>query len=165
MPQLDPTWYASQLFWLFICFVALYVVLARVILPPIMGIVGQRKQTLEQNIAQAEKFRAEAAHAQQDYERALGQSREMAQALINEVLEENKKHAEKTMHSLDAEIAKKLKEASTHIEGKKHELFATLTPAAAEFAGMIAEKITQKPVSNERASGAVLNAIKTKGSL
>lgn len=163
MPQLDPTWFASQLFWLFLCFVTLYVLLARVILPPILGIVGLRTGTIEGNIAKAESSRAEAERAQQDYESALAQSREMAQSLIAEVLAENKKHAEETEKALAVEIARKVADGRARIEARKHELIGTLTPAAAEFAGMIAEKVLAQPVNTDRASSAVMNLIKAKG--
>lgn len=163
MPQLDPTWFASQLFWLFICFVTLYVVLARVILPPIMGIVAQRAQTLEQNIAQAEKFRIEATRAQQNYERALAQSREMSQTLISEVLAGNKQHAEATEKAMAVETNKKLAEARAKIAARKQEILVSLTPAAAEFTSMIADKIVLQPTNPDHASSAVMHIIKAKG--
>lgn len=163
MPQLDPTWFASQLFWLFVCFVTLYVVLSKVVLPPILGIVGQRTQTISGNIADAEKFRADAASAQRDYESALAQSREMSQALIAEVLAENKAHAEATEKALAEETAKKLAEARSRINNRKLELVQTLTPTAAEFAGMIAEKILSQPVNKDHTSRAVMDLIKAKG--
>ena len=163
MPQLDPTWFASQLFWLFVCFVTLYVVLSRVILPPILGIVGQRTQTIANNVAKAEAFRIEAERAQQDYEQALAQSRDMSQTLIAEVLAENKKHAEVAEKKLAGEIVVKMTEGRSRINGRKHEIIASLTPAAAEFAGMIAEKIVAQPVNQDLASRAVMDLIKAKG--
>lgn len=163
MPQLDPTWFVSQIFWLLVSFVLLYALLSRIVLPPLHATLQRRSNTMTNDLNAAELAKDQAEKAKHDYEHTLAQSREMAQGLMNEVLDENKQHAEKTMRALDAEIAKKLKEASTRIDGKKHELFSTLTPAAAEFAGMIAEKIVQKPVSNERASSVVMSVIKAKG--
>ena len=163
MPQLDPTWFASQLFWLFLCFVTLYTLLARVILPGITGIVGQRTGTLAENLSKAEIFRAEAERAQQDYESALAQSREMSQSLIAEVIAESKLHAEKTEKALAVETAKKIADGRARITARKHELIGTLTPAAAEFAAMIAEKIVAQPVNKDHASSAVMNLIKAKG--
>lgn len=162
MPQLDPTWFASQLFWLVVSFSLLYLLLSRVILPPIVGIVGLRTQTIGSDLSQAENAKLQAEHAKQDYERALAQSREMAQALMNEVAEENKKHAEKTMKSLDGEISKKLSDAAAKITAKKQELIRSLTPEAAEFTAIIAEKITTKPSNKEQASRMVLEAMKAR---
>lgn len=165
MPQLDPTWFASQLFWLVVCFTLLYVLLSRIILPPVRGTLEKRDSTISGDLAAAEQAKEKAERARQDYEHTLAQSREMAQGLMGEVLDENKAHAEKTMKALDIEIAKKLEEARVRINGKKHELFATLTPAAGEFAAAIAEKLTGQPASRERASSAVLDMIKSKGQL
>jgi F-type H+-transporting ATPase subunit b len=162
MPQLDPTWFASQIFWLVACFSLLYLLISRLILPPLSGTIAKREQTVHGDIGAAQLAKNSAERARLDYERTLSQSREMAQVHINEVLEENKRHAEETMRALDKEIAKKLTEATTRINNKKHELLAGLTPAAAEFAAMIAEKITQKPVSTEQTSRAVMEMIKSK---
>ena len=50
MPQLDPTWFASQLFWLAITFVTLYVVLSRFVLPPLLEIIARRAQTAQDDM-------------------------------------------------------------------------------------------------------------------
>lgn len=162
MPQLDPTWFASQIFWLALCFVFLYVVLTRVVLPPLSGTIGKRTGAVSGDLAAAEAARERAERARQDYETLLSQSRQMAQSLIAEVMEENKKHAEKTLRHMDVEIARKVEEATIRINNKKHELLQGLTPAAAEFAAMIAEKITSKPISSEQTSRVVMDLLKVK---
>ena len=60
MPQLDPTWFASQLFWLAITFAVLYTVLARAVLPPLQNIVARREGTIEGDIASAEALKEQA---------------------------------------------------------------------------------------------------------
>jgi len=163
MPQLDPTWFASQIFWLAVCFTLLYVLLARIVLPPLSKTIERRAGTVSGDLAAAETAKNGAERARQDYDHTMAQSRLMAQNLISEVLEENKKHAEKTLRAMDVEISKKLQEAHTRINNRKHELLAGLTPAAAEFAAMIAEKITTKPVTTEQTSQVVIDLLKTKG--
>lgn len=162
MPQLDPTWFASQIFWLAVSFTLLYLLLSRAVLPSLSGIIERRASTVSGDLAAADVAKNMADQAQRDYEKTLASSREMAQALIHEVLEENKQHAEKTLAAMDVEVAKKVHEAQSRINNKKHELLASLTPAAAEFAAMIAEKITLKPVSPDQASRAVMDLLKIK---
>jgi F-type H+-transporting ATPase subunit b len=163
MPQLDPTWFASQIFWLVVCFTLLYVLLARVVLPPLSKTIERRIHTVRDDISAADIAKNKAERARQDYEALLAQSRQMSQNLIAEVMAENKAHAEKTLKAMDAEIARKLTDAASRISNKKHELVAGLTPAATEFAAMIAEKITQKPVSTEQTSRVVMDLLKSKG--
>lgn len=162
MPQLDPTWFASQIFWLVLSFSLLYVLISRLVLPPLSGTITKRDETVRGDIGAAEIAKNKAERARLDYESMMNQSREMAQNLIGEVMAENKAHADQAMQALDKEIAKKITDAAARIQSKKHELLAGLTPAAAEFAAMIAEKITQKPVSQEQTSRAVMDMIKLK---
>ena len=63
MPQLDPTWFASQLFWLAVTFVMIYVILAKMALPPLMEIIERRKQTVEGDISQAQTLKSQAEQA------------------------------------------------------------------------------------------------------
>ena len=43
-PPFDPTYFASQLFWLAISFIVLYVLLSRFVLPRIGGAIEERPQ-------------------------------------------------------------------------------------------------------------------------
>ena len=162
MPQLDPTWFVSQIFWLVLCFTALYALLAYVILPRLSGTIEKRADTINDDISQADKANHEAKQAKADYEETLAQSREMAQNLINEVLEDNKQHAEASLAALNVEISNKQKEVAATITNKKQELMSNLTPTAAEFASIIAQKITNSKIDNDQANRAVMDMIKQK---
>ena len=56
MPQFNPAWFASQVFWLAIVFIALYYVLSRVLLPRLA-------ETIDQRAAKIAKARAEIGRA------------------------------------------------------------------------------------------------------
>jgi F-type H+-transporting ATPase subunit b len=90
MPQLDPTWFASQIFWLVVSFVTLYVVLSRFVLPPLVDVVARRKQTMEGDINQAQRLKSDAEIAKTDYERMAAEARNTAQQQITEALAANK---------------------------------------------------------------------------
>ena len=72
MPQLDPTSFSSQLFWLTVSFVALYMLLARFLLPRVKSLLEMRAKTIESDIEQAERLKSEAERASEQYEKALG---------------------------------------------------------------------------------------------
>ena len=61
MPQFDPTYFAPQLVWLAITFLALYLLMSRLILPRITGILSQREDRIEGNLKRAETLKEEAA--------------------------------------------------------------------------------------------------------
>ena len=79
MPQLNTLTYSSQLFWLGVCFLALYLILAYVILPKITRILEVREETIEEKLNKASTYREQAEDLRADYEGILAQAKEKAQ--------------------------------------------------------------------------------------
>ena len=163
MPQLDPTWFASQLFWLLLAFIALYAILARKILPPVQGIIMQREQTISSDLGQAQSLKNAAEKARDEYERTLAETRSRAQQLINEAALAHKARAEEAGKAMDQEIGKKLADAEKRISNKKRELMDALTPVSAELAGTIVEKLTQRAPANDKVKEVIGELLKTRG--
>ena len=59
MPQLNPEFWISQVFWLVLTFGILYVVLSKLVLPKISDNLETRKSQILENIETAEKQREE----------------------------------------------------------------------------------------------------------
>lgn len=152
MPQLDPTWFASQLFWLVITFSVLYLVLSRVMLPPLQAIITRRQETLDHDVNQAQSMKSQAEQARQEYERLLAETRATAQGLLADAQAAHKEKAEQTMREMDKDIEKKLAQATKKIEDKKLELKSALTPTTAELTSIIVEKLTKRAPSPEQVS-------------
>jgi F-type H+-transporting ATPase subunit b len=82
MPQLNPEFWVSQIFWLIITFGILYVVLSKLILPKISTNLETRKSQILENIEAAEKKRAESEQRIEDYEKILQDSKNEAKKLF-----------------------------------------------------------------------------------
>lgn len=160
MPQLDPTWFASQLFWLAITFAVLYTVLARAVLPPLQNIVARREGTIEGDIASAEALKEQAEAARQDYERTMATARERAQQLVNDAVAEQKAQADKANRDMDAQVTSKLADASNRITSKKQELIAALTPATEELTSIIVEKLTHRNTAKDKIGSVITQLFK-----
>lgn len=78
MPQLDTTTFPSQLFWLVVCFVALYFILSYIALPKISKVLETREQTIEAKINKASLYREEAEDLLNEYEAILAKAKEDA---------------------------------------------------------------------------------------
>lgn len=163
MPQLDPTWFVSQLFWLVIAFVALYALLSRWALPGITGVIDERQRTMDGDLGRADLLTKEAARAREAYERSLSEARINAQALLNDATGIYKAKGEEAHKAMDAQIAGILAEAESKIDGRKQELMQQLAPASAELAGMIVEKLTKQPLSHDKIQSIVGGALKSYG--
>jgi len=160
MPQLDPTWFASQLFWLAILFVALHVILSRLVLPPLQGTIARRKQTVEADLERAQRLKTHAEKARQDYERTLAEARQNAQTLIADSLQAQKADAERAGKELDKKIEQQLSAATQQITARKQELMDALTPTASELAAMIVEKLTAQAPGKDQLGKAIGNLTK-----
>lgn len=143
MPQLDPTWFASQLFWLALSFALLYFLMSRLALPPLQEVLTRRKETISGDIEQAQSMKLQADHARQDYERTTLAAQEKAQQLMNDALAASKASAEAASKEVDKQVAAKLSEAAKKISAKKQELIDALAPASAELAGLVVKQLTQ----------------------
>ena len=68
MPQLNPEFWISQIFWLTITFGILYVVLSKLLLPKISDNLEMRKSKILENIEAADKQREESQKKLDEYE-------------------------------------------------------------------------------------------------
>lgn len=155
MPQLDSVWFASQLFWLAVSFTLFYVVMSRVVLPPLMAVMSARETTVQSDLAQANDLKQKAEHARSDYERTLADARLRSQQLIDEAMTEQKEAAEKAGKDMDATIAAKLNDAEKRIAERKAQLIDQMVPTAGELTSMIVEKLTNKRAGGDRVSSLI----------
>ncbi|MGA6930670.1 MAG: F0F1 ATP synthase subunit B', partial [Pseudolabrys sp.] len=86
-PPFDSHTFASQLVWLVITFVLLYVVLAKVALPRVGGIIAERQKRIDDDLAQANSFKTQSDSAIAAYEKALADARNRAQSIANDMRE------------------------------------------------------------------------------
>lgn len=104
LPQLDVHSYPTQIFWLIVSFVILYLIMSKVALPRIAEVLEERQERIADDIETAERLRSEAGAVQAEYEKALAEARGKAQALFRETGEAiAKEHAD-----AEAETAKKM---------------------------------------------------------
>jgi F-type H+-transporting ATPase subunit b len=80
-PPFESKSYPSQLIWLGLSFVVLYVLLAKVVLPRVASILQARKQRVERDLADAASAKSDSEAAIAAYEKSLADARASAQAL------------------------------------------------------------------------------------
>ena len=91
-PPFQKETFASQLVWLAITFVALYLLISRIAVPRIGGIVEERAKRIEGDFAEAQRMKEESETALAVYEKSLADARNRAQAIGAEI--RDKLHAE-----------------------------------------------------------------------
>lgn len=155
MPQFDPTYFMPQLVWLGITFLALYLLMSKLILPRITGILSQREDRIDGNLQRAEALKEEAAQVLAAYQKAIADARGQAQAALGKAAADI---AAETA-AREAEFAKKMAAqtaaAEATIRAAKTQALADVRGIAAEVAALMASKITGAPVD----PGAVVHAV------
>ena len=84
MPQLNPEFWISQIFWLIISFGILFVILSKFILPKIRNNIELRKSQILDNIETAEKQKVESENKLKDYENLILNSKNEAKNYFND---------------------------------------------------------------------------------
>ena len=69
MPQLDPTYWASQGFWLILIFTLLYLALSKLFIPKIKNSIDDRENRIKDDLDEAQKLKEVAEEKLKEYER------------------------------------------------------------------------------------------------
>ncbi len=155
MPQLDPSNYAGQIFWLVISFVALYWVLVRLALPRVADVLEARQDRIDDDLDRAAAAKQEAEKVLAAYEKRLAEGRDEAQGLLRQAAEEMAAEAAKRHESLAAKLAGDVKAAETRILEAKTAAVRSIGEVAAEVAQSAARRLIGIEVDGKTAGAAV----------
>ena len=87
MPQLNPEFWISQIFWLTLSFGILYAVLSKLILPKISANLELRKSQIQENIEAAEKQRESSESKLKEYDNIVQKSKLEAKIIFKNARE------------------------------------------------------------------------------
>src|ERR1700680_2500540 len=100
--------FPSQLVWLAVSFVLLYVLMSKVALPRIGAIFAERSKRIGDDLKAAQGFKEQSDAAHAAYEKALADARSRAQAIANETREQQAAAAEATNKRLETQLHERL---------------------------------------------------------
>ncbi len=141
MPQMDPTYFPSQIFWLAITFLCLYIIFSRKVLPEISGTLESRREKIEGDLDNAQKLKEAAENVHSEYDATLDAARAQSTELFV--------NAENNIKAITAEKMDAFKERATIENAKTEEIIAEakalamndMHSIAAEIASVAAQKI------------------------
>jgi|SaaInl1SG_22_DNA_1037389.scaffolds.fasta_scaffold22495_1 F-type H+-transporting ATPase subunit b len=146
MPQLDPSSFGSQLFWLAITFSALFIVLTYFILPRIGATLEARQTRLQSDFDAAERMSEEAKLALSAYEEALSDARVNAVKLAQTVRNDIQAEMDKEKAAIDAQIASRIEAAEARLKTSRDTAMAGIAESARSIVADIVEVVSgQKP--------------------
>ena len=162
MPQLNPEYWASQIFWLIIVFTALYLALSKFILPKINGNLETRKSQILRNLEDAEKFKEESEKKLKDYEAIINEAKQKSKSIINETRKKINDDIKAKKDRLEKEIEKEVNKAENEIKSLKLSSVDSVKKIAFETSSLIIKEILNADLNNSNVSAIVEDVSKKK---
>jgi len=159
-PPFNSQTFASQLFWLALTFVFLYVMMSKVALPRIGAIIDSRQQRIDDDLAEAQTLKNESEAAVAAYEKALADAHSRGQAIANEMRDKQAAAAEASRKALEAELHTKLAAAEKTIAATKTAAMTNVGAIAESAATAIVERLIGVAPAQQTVSAAVAEALK-----
>jgi len=140
-PPFQTETFASQLFWLVIAFVLLYVLMSKIALPRVVSIIESRKKKIEDDLAEAGNLKTQSDETMAAYEKALVDARVRGQAIVNETRERQTLEAAVRRKGLEDELNRKIIESENTIAAAKQAAMSNVGTIAEEAARAIVERL------------------------
>ena len=163
MPQLNPEFWISQIFWLTLTFGILYIILSKLILPRISSNLESRKTLIQENIEAAETQRKNSEKKLKDYEKIVSKSKIEANNIFNNAREKALKDINSKREILDKQIDNEIKKAEEEIGILKKSAPAKINKIAIETSSELIKKIIGTEINNSSISAIVDDLSKRNG--
>ena len=115
MPQLNPEFWVSQIFWLVITFGFLLIILSKFILPKISQNLEIRKSQILENIETAEKQREKSEQKTKEFEKIIFDSQIEAKNIIKEAKKKTLEEINNKRVSFEEEISSEIQSVEDEI--------------------------------------------------
>ena len=155
MPQLNPEFWISQIFWLTLTFGILFLVLSKFILPKISANLETRKSQILENIDIAEKQRKESEDKIKEYEKIILKSKDEAKTLFSEARKKVLSEINVKKETLENEINKEIKIAEKEIIELKNKAPEKVNKIAIETSKELVKELIDAEINNSNISAIV----------
>jgi F-type H+-transporting ATPase subunit b len=155
MPQLNPEFWISQIFWLTLTFGILYIVLSKLILPKISANLELRKSQIQENIEAAEKQRESSEAKLKEYDDIISKSKLEANNIFKEARENVLKEINIKKETLDKQIDDEIKKVEQEINLLRKGASEKINKIAIETTSELLVKLIGTEVNNSSISAIV----------
>ena len=163
MPQLNPEFWISQIFWLSLTFGILYLVLSKLILPKISANLELRKSQIQENIEAAEKQRESSESKLKEYDEIISKGKIEAKNIFKDSRDKAIKNINIKREALDEQINEEIRKVEEEIIKLKKSAPDRINKIAIETSSELLKKLIGTEVNNSSISAIVENLSKKDG--
>ena len=163
MPQLNPEFWISQIFWLTLTFGILYIILSKLILPKISANLELRKSQIQENIEAAEKQRENSESKLKEYDEIILKSKLEAKNIFKDAREKALKDIFSKKEILDKQIDEEINKTEKEIEKLRKSALEKINKIAIDTSSELVKKLIGAEVNNSSISAIVDDLAKRDG--
>ena len=149
MPQLEITTYPSQIFWLVVSFLTLYLIMSRIIVPRISSVIKNRESQIKNNIHISEQLYKDTEIINDELEKVRKDTETEAKEIINNLKETTNKKISENYELLKKKLEKKLEKDEQKILLRKKKALKEINKISLNLSEEILKKLSNKKRKKE----------------
>ena len=142
MPQLDPTYWASQAFWLILVFTVLYISISKFYLPKIKDNLDNRENKIKEDLENANKFKEESEAKLKEFDLILENAKKEVFKIHFESKSTLDKDIQSKKESMEKEIEKEILKVQKEISELKKNSISSIQIISGSIVSNIIENIS-----------------------
>lgn len=155
MPQLDPSLFATQLFWLFVTFMVLFLIAWKVALPRIADVLNARQNRIDSDLERAQTLKSEAEDVLSAYEKALAEATAEAQDIHRQNLQELAAERTRRQEELARRLSGQTRDAESRISAERQRAVDNIREATLDVVRSAAVRLIGGTVAEADAERAI----------
>ena len=160
MPQLDPTYWASQAFWLILIFTLLYLALSKMLIPKIKESIDDRENKIKDDLDEAHELKVVAEKKLKEYELEIEIAKKEVQKIIFDSKKKLNSEIQNKKKKFEKELEREIENAEKEIESLKKESLKSISTISEEIASRVIEQISGEPMNESSIKAAILESTK-----
>ena len=149
LPQMDPTWYASQSFWMLATFCATFLMMWLFVMPSMRATVDARRSRIEGDLQKTEELKNEASRLLKELNEAQENVKKETQTLFARAQSEAQTLTQQMEADFNTRLASCIAEKEQALETAKKAALQDIVRISGDLAEQIIKKTTGLTVSTE----------------
>ena len=133
--------------WTIVCFLVVLFVLSKFAFGPIQKMIDDRRQRIEQAIAEADNARAEARNLVEEHRKLIGQAKSESEEILAEARRIADAQRERVREETEEDRQRRLEETRRQIEQATTQALGQIREEVGKLSLAAAEKITRKSLT------------------
>ncbi len=155
MPQLNPEFWAAQIFWLIVIFSFLYLIIWKIFLPRITYGIENRKSRVVNDLDEAQKLKENAEKKLNEYNKIIEEAKKEAKKIIDDSKKKLDRDIEDKKRKFNDEIEKELMATDKEIKKLKKSSILNIKNIATETTSEMIKQIINVEVNKSNVTAIV----------